>query len=195
MGNIYQLRIQLDGVTNPPIWREVLLSEDTNLYLLHCIIQGAMGWYNCHLHQFIHTNQYYGIPHPDYGDTMKDARKTHLKKLLKKEKDYLHYEYDFGDGWIHRITLERILVAEKDKTYPMLVAGKGGCPPEDCGGIYGYEDLKKIMSNPKHKEYRDMLDWLGSRLDPNDFDLKEHQEAMKESYEEGVVNKGREFGE
>lgn len=195
MKNIYQLRIQLEYINKPPIWREVQVADDTTLYLLHCIIQGAMGWDNCHLHQFMSGNQYFGIPHPDYGDSMLDARKISLSKLLKKEKDWLHYEYDFGDGWLHRITLEKIGQPEANKTYPILIKGKGACPPEDCGGPPGYEDLKEIMADTNHEEYKEMAEWLDGEFDPNKFNLSENQHATIASYNMGLVNKGREFKE
>ena len=195
MKNIYQLRIQLEYINKPPIWREIHVVDLTSLYLLHCTIQGAMGWFNCHLHQFMKGDQYYGIPHPDYGDTMADARKVPINKVLQKEKDWLHYEYDFGDGWLHRITLEKISQPVVGKEYPLLIKGKGTCPPEDCGGPPGYEDLKEIIANPNHEEHEEMVDWLGYVFDPNKFDLLQHQMAMTESYKDGLINKGREFNE
>ena len=171
MKNIYQLRIQLEYISKPPIWREIHVIDLTSLYLVHCTIQGAMGWFNCHLHQFIQGNQFYGIPHPDYGDSMADARKVPINKVLQKEKDWLHYEYDFGDGWLHRITLEKISQPVEGKEYPLLIKGKGACPPEDCGGPPGYENLKEIIANPNHEEHEEMVDWLGYVFDPNKFDL------------------------
>ena len=195
MSNIYHIKVQLAHISKPPIWRELLVPAEANLYLLHCCIQGAMGWFNCHLHQFMVGGQYYGIPHSDYGDDMKDARKVVLTKVLKKPKDSIQYEYDFGDGWLHNISLIAILPAETGKTYPLLLKGKGACPPEDCGGPYGYENLKDIVKNPKHEEYEEMTDWLGGDFDPNKFDLEEHQSAMTATYNSGVLNKGKEFSE
>lgn len=195
MSNIYHIKIQLAHISKPPIWREILVSDETSLYLLHCCIQGAMGWYNSHLHQFIIGGQYYGIPHPDYDPDMKDARKVALKKVLKKPKDALQYEYDFGDGWLHHVSLVAILPAEKSKIYPILLKGKGACPPEDCGGPYGYENLKDILKNPEHEEFEEMTDWIGDDFDPNEFDLSEHQSAMAAAYQNGVLNKESEFSE
>ena len=193
MSNIYHIKVQLAHIAKPPVWREILVEADTNLYLLHCCIQGAMGWFNTHLHQFIVGGQFYGIPHPDFGDDLEDARKVSLKKVLKKPKDTIQYEYDFGDDWLHVISLVDIVSAEAGKKYPLLLKGKGACPPEDCGGSYGYESLKDIVKNPKHEEYEEMTDWLGDDFDPNEFDLAEHQTAMVESYKEGVLNKGKEL--
>ena len=195
MKNIYQLRIQLEYINKPPIWREIHVIDLTSLYLIHCTIQGAMGWFNCHLHQFIQGNQFYGIPHPDYGDSMADARKIPINKVLQKEKDWLHYEYDFGDGWMHRITLEKISQPVAGKEYPLLIKGKGACPPEDCGGPPGYENMKEIIADPNHEEHEEMVDWLGDDFDPNEFDLLQHQNAMAASYKSGLLNKGKEFNE
>ena len=194
MSNIYQLKVQLEGATKPPIWRQLQVPQDISLYLLHCCIQGAMGWYNCHLHQFVIAGQYYGIPHPDYDMDMKDARRVKLDSVLKNEKAHIIYEYDFGDGWMHRITLEKKLPLDAKQTYPLLVQGKGACPPEDCGGVWGYAELKETMSNPKHEEYEEMLEWMGvEEFDPNEFDLEEHQDEMMAAYEEGIRDKGKLF--
>ncbi len=194
MSNIYQLKVQLEGATKPPIWRQLQVPQDMSLYLLHCCIQGAMGWYNSHLHQFVINGEYYGIPHPDYDMDMEDARLVKLDSVLKNEKAHIIYEYDFGDGWMHRITLEKKLPVDAKQTYPLLIQGKGACPPEDCGGVWGYEELKVTMSNPEHEEYEDMLEWLGiDEFDPNEFDLEEHQDDMMASYEAGVRDKGKSF--
>jgi hypothetical protein len=191
MSNIYQIKIQLQGVSKPPVWRQLHVSSDMNLYLLHCCIQGAMGWYNSHLHQFIVNGQYYGIPHPLIDNGLKDERKIVLKNVLKQENAYIDYEYDFGDGWQHRITLEKILPANAKQQLPVLVKGKGACPPEDCGGVYGYENLKEVMKNPEHEEFEELSDWLeDEEFDPNDFDLEMQQEEMMSCYEMGVEDKG-----
>ena len=84
-----------------------------------------------------------------------------------------HYTYDFGDDWVHKIKFEKILTREKNIDYPICIKGKRACPPEDCGGIWGYEDLLEIINNPKHEEYEEMLEWLGGEFDPEHFDVKE----------------------
>ena len=194
MSNIYQLKVQLEGATKPPIWRQLHVPQDISLYLLHCCIQGAMGWCNSHLHQFIINGEYYGISLPDDDMDMEDERPIKLDTVLKNEKAHIMYEYDFGDGWIHRITLEKKLPTDAKQIYPLLIQGKGACPPEDCGGVWGYEDLKEKMSNPDHEEYEEMLEWLGvEEFDPNEFDLKQHQKDMMASYKAGIKDKGKLF--
>ena len=86
---------------------------------------------------------------------------------------HLHqYEYDFGDSWEHKVVLEKIIPAEEGEKYPKCIAGKRACPPEDCGGIWGYEELLNIMSNPKHPKYKERKEWLGGKLEPEKFDPK-----------------------
>ena len=154
-----------------------------------------MGWYNCHLHQFMINGEYYGIPSIEYDIDVEDERPIKLDTVLKKEKAHIMYEYDFGDGWMHRITLEKFLSVDAKQTYPLLIQGKGSCPPEDCGGVWGYENLKKTMSNPNHEEYEEMLEWMGvEEFDPNEFDLEEHQYGMMAAYERGIEDKGELFG-
>lgn len=85
-----------------------------------------------------------------------------------------YYVYDFGDSWEHEIRLEKILPREKRK-YPACIAGKRACPPEDCGGIWGYEEFLEIIKDPEHEEYEDMLDWVGGEFDPEHFDIEDVQ--------------------
>ena len=104
---------------------------------LHRLIQAAMGWQDYHLHVFNHETGQYGIAEPELQH--RDERKTTLYDLASREGDSLEYEYDFGDGWEHEILLERLAPAEPDRQYPICAAGARACPPEDCGGPYGYQ--------------------------------------------------------
>ena len=170
--SIYQIKISLIGV-KPPIWRTVLVSSDIGLGAFHDVIQVAMGWTNSHLHQFIANQGFYGIPDDDFELEMEDETKYKLSQLLKKEKDTITYEYDFGDSWEHKILLEKILPDDGKSVLPVCIKGKRACPPEDCGGIWGYEELLETISNPKHPDHEDMLEWLGGEFDPEEFDLEE----------------------
>jgi len=92
--------------------------------------------------------------------------------LLQKEKDKIVYEYDFGDSWEHTVTLEKILDPEEGQVYPVCIKGKRACPPEDCGGIWGYYNLLEILDDPKCDEHQGILDWVGGTIDPEAFDLE-----------------------
>ena len=149
------------------------MPSDLKLGAFHDVIQVAMGWTDSHLHQFIANKVFYGIPDDDFGLEMEDESKYKLSQLLKKEKDSLIYEYDFGDSWEHKILLEKILPFDTKIALPVCIKGKRACPPEDCGGIWGYEELLETISDPKHPEHEDMLEWLGGEFDPEEFDLEE----------------------
>ncbi len=82
------------------------------------------------------------------------------------------YDYDFGDGWEHELTLEAILPRQPGKKYPLCVGGARACPPEDCGGVGGYEDLVTVIQTPKPRGVREHSHWLGGRFDPEKFDPK-----------------------
>ena len=177
--SIYQIKIALIG-SKPPIWRTVLVPGNLGLGAFHDVIQVAMGWTDSHLHQFIANKVFYGIPDDDFELEMEDEAKYKLSQLLKKEKDTLIYEYDFGDSWEHKILLEKILPFDSNTALPVCIKGKRACPPEDCGGIWGYEDLLETISNVKHPEHADMLEWLGGEFDPEEFDLEQINKDLAE---------------
>lgn len=166
----YEIKIQLRGVTKPPVWRRLQVPADLSLDQLHEVIQTAMGWHDCHMHMFSDGWRDYG--HPDRELGHQDERKARLSQLLTKVGDKIGYTYDFGDDWLHDITLEKILPADAGVTGTVCTAGKGACPPEDCGGVWGYENLKATLADPDTKEHADMLEWLGL-ASGDDFDPKE----------------------
>jgi hypothetical protein len=166
---VHQLKITLSGVSRPPVWRRVLVPADVTLGDLHEVIQVAMGWDDYHMHLFSVGGQEYGSPDPELGHA--SDRKVLLSQVLSGPGDRLGYTYDFGDDWEHDIVLEETRSAVPEETYPSCVAGKGACPPEDCGGAWGYAGLKEILADPVHEDHQDMLEWLG--LDAGkDFDPK-----------------------
>lgn len=171
---IYQLKITLLG-SKPPIWRRVQASSDMTLERLHWVLQSAMGWTNSHMHQFRVGKIYYGATYPDDFDGMpetRDERKARLCDLVSRPKTKFVYEYDFGDGWEHEIMLEKILTPEPGIKYPVCTEGKRACPPEDCGGIWGYVELLDTIKDPNHPEHEEMLEWLGDDFDPEAFDVE-----------------------
>jgi hypothetical protein len=171
---IYQMKITLTGVENPPVWRRVLVPAAIRLDRLHEVIQATMGWQNAHLHAFIDGQTYYGVP--DAELQYRDERTTRLNDLVTPGERLL-YTYDFGDDWDHDILIEEATTAQPGTRYPRCLAGQAACPPEDAGGWPGYEQLVHILTDPGHEEHQDMLDWLGldnrSQFDPAHFEPDE----------------------
>lgn len=169
----YQLRLELTGL-RPPIWRRVLVSGDTTLAELHQSIQAVMDWHDCHLHEFEALDTQYADPRAELEEA-RDERKVTLAQLGLREKDRLHYVYDFGDNWEMLITVMRMLPYDPAATYPTCITGKRAAPPEDCGGPWMYADLLDMREDPDHPErddYADLLDeWAADSFDPEVFDI------------------------
>jgi Plasmid pRiA4b ORF-3-like protein len=167
---IVQIKIKLLGVTKPPVWRRVQLRADTRLDQLHEILQAALGWENYHLHAFSFGEEEFGPRDPELALDFADERKVTLGELTDIGARF-RYTYDFGDNWEHEILVEDLLDPDPDTHYPILVAAKGACPPEDCGGSWSYTNLKAILADPSDEQHREMLEWLGlengSEFDPN----------------------------
>ena len=175
----YQLRVALKGA-KPPIWRRFLVPPTMTLDSLHDVLQVVMGWHDCHLHMFVKGRQRFSLPNPWMDDWAPmgtprelDERKYRVNQLLKREKDWIDYEYDFGDGWTHRITLQKVLPRDPRVRLPACVAGKRQCPPEDCGGIWGFYEKLRILEDPDDEEYEDIREWMGDDFDPEDFSVDE----------------------
>jgi Plasmid pRiA4b ORF-3-like protein len=170
-GPVYQMKVTLEG-SKPPIWRRLLVPTNLNLGDLHYIIQIAMGWTDSHLHQFFVGDKTYGVPHPDM-DWVLDEDRVQLARIVPGEKFKFRYEYDFGDSWSHLILIEKLLPAEPGKSYPICVKGKGCCPPEDCGGVWGFAEFVEVMADPEHPEHEELKEWYGGDFDPEAFDIDE----------------------
>ena len=91
----------------------------------------------------------------------------------------LVYEYDFGDDWKHDLLVEGLLLPEEGVHYPRCLAGARSRPPEDCGGVPGYEELLEVIRDPEHEEYEEMMLWLGGSFDPEAFDLAAVNDALR----------------
>ena len=139
---------------------------------LHSLILAVMGWSGGHLHAFQAGGIAYGEPDSDFDDGMENEHRVCLSQIAFAEKCKFKYEYDFGDGWIHTVLVEKILPAEPGKAYPVCTAGKRACPPEDCGGPWGYSQFLEAISNAEHEEHKELLRWIGGDFDPEDFDVE-----------------------
>lgn len=177
---VYQLKVTLKHI-KPAIWRRLQVAADIKLDKLHMVLQDALGWTNSHLHHFIAGDDLYGMADLDeYSAALKDEKKFKLAQIAS-EKSRLIYEYDFGDGWKHETLVEKVLAPEPGVQYPRCLAGKRACPPEDCGGVGGYDYLLKIIADPKHDEHAEMMTWLGGSFDPEAFDLWKTDTGLRSS--------------
>jgi len=167
---LLQVRITLNDVVSPPVWRRVLIPAAYSLDRVHAVIQAAMGWDNYHLHAFRVGDVAYAPPDPDDELDFRDERKFRLTDLATAA-NRIDYEYDFGDGWEHELLIEARTVAADDGVYPACIGGEGACPPEDCGGSYGFAELKELLAGPPSAERDEMLEWAGGDYDPARFDL------------------------
>lgn len=178
---ITQLKITLKHLT-PPVWRQVHVPSSMSLEHLHWVIQLAMGWDNSHMHHFKIAKTYYGTCYPDDFDgttETKDERKVTVGEVLTKPKAKIAYEYDFGDSWEHEIVLEKLLPPEQGVKYPLCLAGKRACPPEDCGGVWGYANMLEVINDQEHPEHEEMLEWLGEEFDPEAFSVDAVNKALR----------------
>jgi hypothetical protein len=171
---IYQIKVTLKA-SKPPIWRRILVTSDTSLQELHHILQIVMGWEDYHLHMFDIGGQVFGDPDDDeYGDFGTKAEwRYKLNQVVPGPGSKFEYEYDFGDSWVHIVQVEKVLPEEEGVQYPVCVKGKRSCPPEDVGGIWGYQEFLEAMQDPDHPEHEEYTEWIGDEFDPEAFDLEE----------------------
>lgn len=169
--SIHQVKVTLEGL-RPPIWRRILVPSNVTLAGLHDIIQAAMGWHDSHLHDFTAGDTVYGDP--TFGEDMdvEDERKVRLAEIAPEPKDRFRYLYDFGDSWEHTILVEAVKPPAAGVRYPVCVTGRRACPPDDCGGVWGYADLLDALADPEHPEHDELQEWIGEPFDPDAFDLK-----------------------
>ncbi|MEP7376086.1 MAG: plasmid pRiA4b ORF-3 family protein [Chitinophagaceae bacterium] len=163
---IYQFYIELQ-VSQPLVWRRIVIPENHTMYDLHMAIQGAFGWENSHLFQFsengLEDKTCYGMPYEGIDPEMVtiDARKIKINKVLKKDRQEYVYVCDFGDHWQHKIKLEKFLDKDNRVLSAFCIEGGGACPPEDVGGIHGYKEMLEVFKTPHHPEKASYIEWLG----------------------------------
>ena len=174
---VYQLKVTLLH-SQPPIWRRLQVDSGVTLDQLHHTLQVVMGWTNSHLHGF-------RVVQPGQGGARRllpiesaDEKATRLGTLLRRPKDWFVYDYDFGDSWEHEVLLEQVVPRSSPARYPMVLAGRGACPPEDVGGLPGYYHFLEAIKDPKHPEHEDMMEWAGKDFDSAAFDVAEVNRAF-----------------
>ena len=156
------------------VYRQLVVPSDLTLDSLGVILMLAVGWDGYHLNQFIDGKTYYTEPSDDcWGvDGDRDASKYTIGSLLRRVKSKVKWEYDFGDSWIHEITLVEKQAVDADEIVKIeLIKGTGACPPEDCGGVGGYRHLLNVIKDPDNEEYEEMIGWLGGNFDPKSFSI------------------------
>lgn len=173
---IFQFKITLND-SKPRIWRRIQVPSDYTFFELYCAIEDAMGWAGGHLHAFYlrpgnKDLTIIQIPNPEdtepwFGD-VRDERKERIVDYFGPVCKQCVYCYDMGDSWEHTVVFERVIQRKDGVSYPKCVAGQNACPPEDCGGVWGYKDLQKIIHNRNHPEHDEMVEWLCVD-DPDDF--------------------------
>ena len=169
---IARLRITLDD-TEPVVWRTVEVPLTLSLRGLHEVIQAAMPFEGYHLFDFRVGEQRYSLPDPEWPDPKtRSAKTTKLGAVLEAGVSQFAYTYDFGDDWRHTITVEAAGPADPALDYPRFLDGARRAPPEDVGGIPGFEEFLEAVTKPRHRERRRMLEWCGGSYDPGTLDAE-----------------------
>jgi hypothetical protein len=172
---VLQFRIELTG-SRPPIWRRIQVPAWYTFWDLHVAIQDAMGWKDYHLHEFSLLDDEVddlriGIADDESPEVLEGWR-IPITHFFGSAPTRLRYKYDFGDDWDHDLVFEGRLRRSRGITYPLCLEGARACPPEDCGGLSGYERLLRILADPLHDEHEDLRDWVGASFDAERFEAE-----------------------
>lgn len=174
MRGILVVHVRLEEVF-PVVWRRLEIRAGGTFWHLHCAIQDAMPWEDRHLHEFRFPQgdavTSIGLPHLDCpeNETVLAGWETLLTDWFAAPPARCSYIYDFGDDWVHTVTLEAHRPAERGGRYPRCTAGERSCPPEDVGGPRGYAEFLKAMANRRHPEHVSFRRWIGRAWDPAEF--------------------------
>jgi hypothetical protein len=166
---VYQLKVTLNDV-KPTVWRRLHVG-DCSLAELHAIIQACMGWSNCHSYAFDVDCVEYSDPSMGSDLDYCDSHSRKLSELASQGPGRFSYQYDFGDDWKHVVRIETTLPVDRKLKYPRCIGGKRACPPEDCGGAYGYEEFLESIQNRNDEQHDEMLEWVGGKFDPEAFEI------------------------
>jgi len=173
---VHRFLVVLSG-TDPLVWRRIEVPEDYSFWDLHVAIQDAMGWLDYHLHEFsvLHPltgrEQSVGIPDEDFADErpVVPGWEVGITEYFTDARPVALYVYDFGDNWRHLVMYEETCQADPSSAYPRCLGGALACPPEDCGGPYGYAEFLTAVADPEHPRHAELLEWVGGRYDPDGF--------------------------
>jgi hypothetical protein len=169
------LKITLRDV-KPAVWRRVQ-TPDCTLEELHEIIQTAMGWQDCHMHEFrVGDAQIVSAAMDELEEAPENSRQEAdvlLSEIYAASEKRIDYMYDFGDGWEHEIVIEKSLSGHAVGNIPICTGGARACPPEDVGGPWGYAEFLEAMADPEHERHAELQEWYGEAFDPSAFDRQE----------------------
>ncbi len=176
-GDICRVRVRLLDV-KPSVWRRLEVPLNTTFAKFHRVLQAALGWDNTHLHLFRVNGREIGMPVRDgLGVPCEDERRVRLADVARP-KCKIVYWYDFGDDWMHEITIETIAAAAPSEHYPRLTGGANSVPPEDAGGPPGWADLREALADPAHPQHDDFRKWFVN-ADRREYDEVELADAIR----------------
>jgi hypothetical protein len=188
---VLQFGLLLEG-SQPLIWRQIQVPADFTLARLHGVIQAVMGWQDYHLHEFTIAGRTYSVPDPESEFEAIDERTVRLRDFNLSPGDRIGYQYDFGDDWQHVLELEEVLASDTDDLRPHCLAGERSTPPEDVGGISGYEEFLEALRDPNHEEHDHMKGWVGRQFDPTEFSVEEANARLEKRFRRRKVVRKRE---
>ena len=157
----------------------------------HEIIQTAFGWQNYHLYlfsvdDFLIVEQDPGMP---FQVPVKNPKEEKIDPFFKKDETFI-YEYDLGDSWRHEIVVEDIVTVDEELNHPVCLDGERHRPPEDVGGIFGYEQFLLIINDPAHEDYDNLLAWAEKDTGGRKFDPEYFYKGSKPEIDEDQMLKG-----
>lgn len=172
----HRLRIRLDEV-EPEVWRSVVVASDTLLSDLAGVLGAVMGWEGYHLHQFVVGGMYFGAGDEEMSRFTIAYERVTLEQIAREGTEF-EWHYDFGDSWSHRVIVESVGEPEQARV-SVCLDGARACPPEDCGGTGGYEELLRVLADPDDEDHADMMEWVGGGFDPDAFDRTAVNERLQ----------------
>ena len=168
--SLYELSVKLLEI-EPRIWRRFTVPSGIRLCCLHDVLQVVVGWTDAHAHQFEKHDRCWGVIEYDHDPDMENEARMPLDKILSEVGMSLMYVYDFGDNWKHEVTVERILPLRLETLPLRCLAGERRCPPEDVGGVPGYEEFLNVVFEPNHENFEPYRRWAGGPFQAEEFNI------------------------